>query len=426
MCADGGRDRAVYEAMHCRLAIAALFVSFSAAAGTSPALAPSTTDNNDTCDIAVAPAATLFLPYFEVDFQRPRTKATQTIVTVVNVSSLSETVNVTLWTDWAYPALRFPLSLRAYEVRTIDFYDVFARGTIGSACGPDTLSPALLSDLRRVFTTGIPDDASLGCGPPAQLGGVHDNASGYATIDVVEGCPVADPFAALRYDNVLIGDYEQLVPEQNYAHGGTLVHLRAIPEGGPAGSVVATNLPYTFYNRFTTADRRQPLPSAFVTRFVAGGPGAFNTSLRIWREAFTAGGAACTAFRSNSQIVVAEVVRFDEHENATVITGPGCDACGDWRTITPAAVSVSAGVDNARFPWLSTSGDTGGWLYLNLNNPDRSGQRPSQNWVISSTAMERKFAFDLPAVPLGNGCSPARSYTWAPGSAIRPSPNPTP
>ena len=32
------------------------------------AASPSTINNDDSCDVTVAPAATLLLPYFEVDF----------------------------------------------------------------------------------------------------------------------------------------------------------------------------------------------------------------------------------------------------------------------------------------------------------------------------------------------------------------------
>ena len=68
----------------------------------------------------------------------------------------------------------------------------------------------------------------------------------------------------------------------NYASGNPLVHIRAIPEGGAAGTVVATNLPYTFYDRYTprttpAMDRRQPLPAAFTARYIQGGTAAFRT-----------------------------------------------------------------------------------------------------------------------------------------------------
>ena len=47
---------------------------------------PSTTNNDDTCDISVAPAATLLLPYFEVDFKSSAATARTTLFTITNVS----------------------------------------------------------------------------------------------------------------------------------------------------------------------------------------------------------------------------------------------------------------------------------------------------------------------------------------------------
>ena len=58
-------------------------------AGTST-INPTTTNHDDSCDIAVQPAATLLLPYFEVDFKSPQTTATQTLFTVQNVSPLPQ------------------------------------------------------------------------------------------------------------------------------------------------------------------------------------------------------------------------------------------------------------------------------------------------------------------------------------------------
>src|SRR5207244_4916283 len=99
----------------------------------------------------------------------------------------------------------------------------------------------------------------------------------------------------------------------------------AIPEGGTVGTGVGSNLPYTFYDRYTvgfpvsrTTDRRQPLPSVFAPRFIDGGPGGFNSALKIWREGTVGGDAACSDYIRNSAQPVTEIVRFDEHENATV------------------------------------------------------------------------------------------------------------
>jgi hypothetical protein len=114
------------------------------------------------------------------------------------------------------------------------------------------------------------------------------NAVGYATIDVVASCTPRDPTDPLYYtndilfDNVLTGDYQQVGPHPAGelqigldAGGNPMVHIRAVPEGGGAGSSVTTALPYTFYDRYTqqirrTFDRRQPLPSTFAARFIQG------------------------------------------------------------------------------------------------------------------------------------------------------------
>ncbi len=56
-------------------------------------LLPTSTNNDDTCDIASsAPAATLLLPYFEVDFKSPQTTARTTLFTIADpgLSACSE------------------------------------------------------------------------------------------------------------------------------------------------------------------------------------------------------------------------------------------------------------------------------------------------------------------------------------------------
>src|SRR5207248_9039027 len=89
----------------------------------------------------------------------------------------------------------------------------------------------------------------------------------------------------ILFDNVLTGDSQHINPNPaigNYAGGSPLVHIRAIPEGGAAGELAATSLPFTFYDLYTvgarTQDRRQPLPSAFVPRFLQVGTGSVNTN----------------------------------------------------------------------------------------------------------------------------------------------------
>ncbi len=465
----------------------------SSFAGTST-INPTTTNNDDSCDIAVQPAATLLLPYFEVDFKSPQTAATQTLFTVQNVSPLPQIAHVVVWTDWAFPALDFNIFLTGYDVQGINLYDIFAHAVIApgpgprlggtssnttvptnpqnnlpgaypgtqpanndanpnitslSGCGdlPGLFSSALLTDLQLIFTAGKGTGVDIPC--TAQVGGVHANAIGYVTVDVAPTCHLSLPndpyyFNLVLFDNVLTGDYQQVVPrgDKSYAQGGPLVHIRAAPEGGPAGSVPGTTLPYTFYDRYTvrfptnrTIDRRQPLPSTFAPRFIDGGTGAFKASLKIWREGVVGGHAAWCDLAPNSSQQIADVVRFDEHENATgLAVGPG----------TPVTLAIPTS-NLVNFPPYSTSGDVGGWLYLNLNNggsiaynvalvpPGTArdfrtnssttvGLRQSQNWVITSMFAEPTYATEATAVALGNGCSPSPKA----GAQIAPAPNPTP
>jgi len=440
------------------------------------AVGPTTTNNDDSCDIGTAPAATLLLPYFEVDFKSPAQTARTTIFTITNTTDLPQIAHVVIWTDWSFPALDFNIFLTGYDVQGINLYDIFNRGIIapgptaatggtsssttpgtGATAGsqasantanpnitslagctnlPGNIPPAYVTDLQSIFTVGKGSGAGISC--TSTVGGAHANAVGYITIDVAPTCHTSLPnqagyFSLINFDNVLIGDYQDINPNQatgNYAGGNPLVHIRAVPEGGPAGSIPGTNLPYTFYDRYTagtglprTVDRRQPLPSTFAARFIQGGTGAFNTNFKIWREGYSTG--ACSGAQAaslNSNIAVAEVVRFDEHENSTVLGGgviisppppgaPGTPETGSYNTAT-----------SSIFP-TTTSADLGGWMYLNLNNGGSANYstarvgfapagsstlvRPSQNWVIIQMFAEGRYSVDFDAAWLGNGCSPA-------------------
>jgi hypothetical protein len=298
------------------------------------------------------------------------------------------------------------------------------------------------------------------------VGGVHYLANGYATIDVVSSCTPRIPndpayyTNELLFDNVLIGDYQNLGPQPAGtaasgafdASGNPMVHIRAVPEGGGAGSNVPAGLPYTFYDRYTpadvrTRDRRQPLPSVFAARFIQGGTGAFATNLTIWREGIGTG--TCKDADKSSAMLVPEIVRFDEHENPFINSHFCPVLCGPQDTTLPVASSTSTS-DSTIYPILTTS-DVGGWLYLNLNNGGSTsysvthdvggqpaptnnqtnlapigstttvGPRPSQNWVtitmfghINSNSMTAEFD----AASLGNGCSPAAFLSIADGGSV--------
>src|ERR1051325_213884 len=119
-------------------------------------LLPSSTNNDDTCDVAVAPAATLLLPYFEVDFNSPAQTAKTTLFTIVNTSDLPQIAHVVVWTDWSYPALDFNIFLTGYDVQGINMYNIFARATIAPGATPGTGGTSSNTDVPTNPQNGLP------------------------------------------------------------------------------------------------------------------------------------------------------------------------------------------------------------------------------------------------------------------------------
>ena len=499
-----------------------LCASFSLLAATPT---PSTTSNNDSCDISVTPAATLLLPYFEVDTAAAQGTGATTLFTIVNTSRYPQIAHVTVWTDWAFPVLGFNVFLTGYDVQGINLFDVVVRGIIapgaagfstsittvtgsaqpagttigatplnntanpnfvtsgdfnvGTTCKnlPFSLGTELSDSVKNALTVGNSfHDNRVNCGS-SPIGFNHGTiAKGYVTVDVVSYCTTqfptdsngryfAGPTAPILFDNVLSGDYQQLGPAPAGtgtstfdAGGGPLVHIHAVPEGGLSGAdgggPVATNLPFTFYDRYTpgglrASDRRQPLPSAWTARYIQGGPSGFATDLKIWREGITAGPADCATSRLNANIGRTSIIRFDEHENSYGFFISSCTLGCTLPTTLGGATSRTA-TWSSNFPTL-TGTDIGGWLYLNLSSgarddqgrcqpvlsaqragfggcsntaPGTGGSRTtSQNWVITSmfgAVGVNRLSVDFDALALGNGCSPAAELLDSIGPAVNP------
>jgi hypothetical protein len=438
--------------------------------------APATTNNDDSCDITTSPAATLLLPHFEVDYVSSADAAVNTNFTITNTSNTPQIAHVTLWTDWSYPVLDFNIFLTGYDVQGINLYDIINRGlipgtSIGSARGarslantanfnfqsnvgttcanlPGPIGDTLRNAIQAALTTG--DGTFYLCD---QIGGEHTNAEGYVTVDVSSQCSQTLPTEAgyysneILYDNTLIGDYQRIDPRAsvgNYAGGNPMVHIKAIPEGGAAGAAVATNLPWTFYSRYSqgVSDRRQPLPNLFAARYIQGGTGSFNTQYAVWREGFTSGATtnACDlgdvpSIEDNGSLPITEIVRFDEAENPNTSTLCRVSPCPRTRVGSLPETSNESVGNTDVFP--PSGAGVAGWMYLNLNNNptgsspreypavnDPSGAyanitgdtRPSQNWVIVQMTAEGRYGVDFDAAYLGNGCGAA----VASGATINP------
>jgi hypothetical protein len=430
---------------------------------------PRTTDNDDSCDISLLPAATLLLPYFEVDLDSINGQTT--LITLTNTSHAEQVAHVTLWTDWGYPVIDFNVYLTGYDVQSLNLFDVIARGQIAPPQGTgfgDAGSPeGELSDdnslvdqdtcrflpmaieehyrqrMREAFTNGrIPargsDPACNTAGSPRSAH-PNGNAVGYATIDLVRQCITATPvdqeyYDLLLFDNVLIGDYQQVDSTNEYAQSSPLVHIRAIPEGGTPVSRPVTNLRRTFYSRHqtgpvTTRDARQPLPATFAAHWISGGAGQFQTSLKIWREGATGPNPTCAAYALSAQMPIREVVRFDEEENFVAFTTGLADPPIVHVPKTPATALADI-EDDEIFPFNHLDA-VAGWVYLNLDTDAAAGEYARQGWVVSSMRAEGRYSGDADVSALGNGCSPRigqseATETGSPSISIGPAPNPNP
>ena len=440
---------------------------------------PATTNNDDSCDIGVAPAATLLLPYFEVDEDRT---GEQTLFTITNTSQYPAIAHVVLWTDYSYPVIDFNIYLTGYDVQSINLWDVIWDGIVAPRSGartqdgtgtnisegpafgnflgtPDTWDviepgsnisltacvslPGSLPDfhverMQTAFTEGrvsaVPGNPLFaGCN---NVGNLHENAVGYATIDVVNFCGTGlptdgDPYftTEIRFDNILIGDYQQVNSGQNFAQGNPMVHIRAVPEGtGNTQSVdpEITNFDRTFYSRYqtplsvaplipNTLDRRQPLPSLFAARWINGGTGTFETSFKIWREGVNIG-TTCSTVPENGALLVTESVVFDEDENGEGVAGGEIivsPSVGVDDIVLP-ETSLTSIADSDVFPQEIINSQIAGWVYLNLDNGLETlatTEFATQNWVTVSMRAEGRFSVDFDAAWLGNGCTPREVIT---------------
>ena len=447
----------------CTLLLSALPLS----AATFTTNGPSTTNNDDSCDIALLPAATLLIPYFEVNLGVAGNETT--IVTVTNTSHLPQAFAMTLWTDYAYPVITFRYYLTGYDVVSINLYDVIRRGQVGGGergTGSDVSPVGRLSgpnatddfdnpnldeascvrlpvQLPSVYITRMQDAFTKGSVATVgtvqgcdNIGGAHTNAVGYATIDVVSACSPTLPTDAsyfaneIGWSNVLMGDYLQVDGMNDFAQGSPAVHIRAIPEGGTSASRTNNNFTRSFYSHLQpsanrTRDGRQPLPSTFAARWISGGGGGFETSYKIWRGVETAANAACSAYDDNAKVPVTEIVRFDEEENPeTLFFGTIADPPMGPALWLPATSLMSE--ESEHFP-INTNGAVGGWMYMNLHDDDDA--YASQSWVVASMRAEGRFSVDIDGAALGNGCSapaPVSNANVDNARPIGPAPNTTP
>src|SRR5215467_3278290 len=89
----------------------------------------------DVCHNEVVPAATLLLPYFEMDLSNPSGGA-NTSVAIGNAFSTPVLVKAEVWTDLGVPLFGFSIYLSGYDIQTFTLRDVLVSGLLPQTAPP--------------------------------------------------------------------------------------------------------------------------------------------------------------------------------------------------------------------------------------------------------------------------------------------------
>src|SRR5687768_15190520 len=74
------------------------------------------------------PAATLMLPYFEVDLDN--TEGVNTLFSINNSAASAVLTKVVVWSDQSVPVLNFNIYLTGYDVQTFSMRDILVLGNL--------------------------------------------------------------------------------------------------------------------------------------------------------------------------------------------------------------------------------------------------------------------------------------------------------
>ncbi|MEL7059778.1 MAG: hypothetical protein AAGN46_07100, partial [Acidobacteriota bacterium] len=356
------------------------------------------------CELGDGPAATLLLPYFEVDLADP--DGVTTLMSINNAQAEPTVAHVTLWTDYGVPTVDFHLYLTGFDVVTLNLRDVFIGGdlpiTADAGTDPDDeISPSPLDAWDAPIescSNFFPYSVSVIPGPLLQrlsdghtgqpsafddglcLGHDHGDevARGYVTVDNVNRCELAFPSDAGYFAdggsgvasnvNQLWGDYYLVEPGDAFAQGDTLVHIEAFDGVGEGGAWQEGNA--TFYASLvddSAVDNREPLPNAFAARFVDVDGFDSETSFLVWRG--TPGPVEpveCVPGPSWYPQLHGQVVAFDEQETPADLC-IGCPVCSPpipARTCLPLATQR---VGLGTLAQLFAAPFDSGWVLFNLD-----------------------------------------------------------
>lgn len=338
--------------------------------------------------IDFVPAATLLLPYFEVEPGDESGLTTQ--FTVNNASPASVMAKVTLWTDIDVPTLNFDVTMAGSKSLRIDLQEIFA----GNLPNGDTLDANAVQALVDAHT-GAPDGDSL-CSGASYDDGI---ARGYVTVDVVNETSLQNPSAPGYFLaggqgiasnlNALWGDFELVDSANNFSQGELLVHI----EASDTDPLVTIPGNYTFYGRYvqgTASDNREPLPTRWNAEFDLRDETTAGTTLIFWQDSLVDGHPLTCGFPPQGSVFPLTpnsiIARDDEGEFVPFQDTPELPvACGrvDLAFYQPGAERGTVELD--------TNDNSGGAPFFLGNR---------QSYIIVIQSSEGRFSSGALATPL--------------------------
>jgi hypothetical protein len=377
-----------------------ILLTLTAITGLVAAAAPALAQSPPAPTVGDQPAATLLLPYFEVDLANPA--GANTYFTINNASASAGLAHITVWSAMHVPVYSTDVYLTGFDVQRINVRDLIngvlpRTASVGqdptdtnnpndgisnqgmlsqdinfASCNaslPPAAVPQATIDHIRASLTGQQSPMTGMCATKSDGTRI---ARGYITIDDTTQCTSMTPADAGYFTgvagnrNIWWGDYTYTnhIGGLESGDASPLVHITASatdPETSVPGE-------YTFYGRFvnwTAADNREPLSTNFMTRFVNLPATAGRTTLTVWRDArVNQNYFSCASTPAWYPLAQEAVGFFDEQENPELLTPPPFAPPPPAPTVLPFGFGAQrVTVGSALLPTSYSAG----LLFLNLN-----------------------------------------------------------